>query len=91
MRTIKKDSRKEVLEKVDLKRLRKLKGLQAKEAEYQSKRLLVYYDEERAKLDKEHRDEIVKELKEKTKNGTMNNIVNSFFISLYLNRTKKGG
>lgn len=84
MRTIKKDSRKDVLEKVDLKKLRKLNGLQAKEAEYQGKRLIVYYDEERAKLDKEHRDEIVKELKEKTKNGTIYSVISNTNYKRYL-------
>ena len=48
MRTIKKDSRKEILKKFDLKKLRTLNGLQAKEAEYQGKRLIVYYDDDRA-------------------------------------------
>lgn len=84
MRTIKKDSRAEILEKVNLTKLRKLKGLQAKEAEYQGKRLLVYYDEERAKLDKEHRDTIVEELKEKTKNGTIYSIISNTNYKRYL-------
>ena len=84
MRTIKKDARQDVLEKVDLKRLRKLRGLQAKEADYQGKRLIVYYDEDRAKLDKEHREEIVAELKEKTKNGTIHSIISNSNFKRYL-------
>lgn len=84
MRTIKKDSRQEVLEKVNLKKLRKLGGLQAKEAEYQGKRLIVYYDEERAKLDKDHREEIIKELQEKTKNGTIYSIISNTNYKRYL-------
>ena len=84
MRTIKKDSRKEILEKVDLKRLRKLKGLQAKEAEYQDRRLIVYYNEDRAKLDKQHREEIVEELKQKTKKGTIHSIISNQNYKRYL-------
>lgn len=84
MRTIRKDSRREVLEKVNIKKLRKPGGLQAKEAEYQDKRLIVYYDENRAIQDKEHRDEIIKELKEKTKKGTIYSIISNQNYKRYL-------
>jgi len=84
MRTIKKDSRKEILEKVDLKKLRTLNGLQAKETEYQGKRIIVYFDSERAKLDKDHRDEIIEELKLKTKNGTIYSIISNSNYKRYL-------
>jgi transposase len=84
MRTIKKESRNEIFKKVDLKRLRTLNGLQAKEAEYQGKRLIVYFDEERAQLDKEHRESIIEELKEKTKNGTIHTIVSNINYKRYL-------
>ncbi len=84
MRTIKKDSRKEILEKVDLKRLRKLKGLQAREAEYHGKRLIVYYNEERAELDKQHREEIIEELKQKTKKGTIQSLISNQNYKRYL-------
>jgi transposase len=85
MRTIAKDSRKEVLEKVNIKNLRKLGGLQSKETKYRDKRLIVYYDSERAMQDKEHRDEVVKELKEKTKNGTIYSIISNQNYKRYLN------
>lgn len=84
MRTIKKSSRQEVLEKVDLKKLRKLKGLQAKESEYQGKRLIVYYDPDRAELDKQHRENIIQELKEKTKNGTIFSVISNSNYKRYL-------
>lgn len=84
MRTIKKESRRDVLKKVDLTKLRKLGGLQAKEVRYQGKRLIVYYDEERAKQDKEYRDEIIKELEEKTKNGTIYSIISNQNYKRYL-------
>jgi transposase len=84
MRTIKKDSREEVLKKVDLKKLRKMRGLQARETEYQGKRLIVYYDEKRAELDCQHRAEIVEELKEKTKNGTIYSVITNANFKRYL-------
>ncbi len=74
MRTIPKDDRAEVLGKADLKKLR-TKSLMYKDVEYQNKRLLVCYNPERAKLDAEHRERIVKKIRDKIKSGKIQAII----------------
>jgi len=66
MRTISKDERKEVLNKTNLKKIKKLK-LQFKEVDHKGQRLVVCFNEERAEKDKAYRERHLEKLKEKLK------------------------
>ncbi len=83
MRTISKKDRPEVFSKVNLKKLRN-SDLQYKEVEYKGKRLLFYYNEERAKLDAEFRERILERLREKLKSGKIKNLLESPTYLKYL-------
>ena len=74
MRTISQEDRKKVLSKADLKVIRK-KDLAYKEVKYQGKRLLVCYNPERAKKDKEHREEIIERIKEKIDGKSISSVI----------------
>lgn len=83
MRTISKQDREEVFKKADLKQLRK-SNLQYKEVEYKNKRLIFCYNEDRAKLDYEHRQRILDKLKEKIKSGKIETIIENKDYKRYL-------
>lgn len=75
MRTISKQDRAGLLQKADLRKLKK--NLEFRDIEYKGKRLVIYYNEERALKDKQKRDEILARIKEKIKGGTIKSIVSS--------------
>jgi transposase len=75
MRTIPKDERADIINKSGLKKLKK--DMEYCELEYKGKRLIVYYNEERAEKDKVKRDEILDRIKEKIKGGTIKSIVSN--------------
>ncbi len=74
MRTISKNDRPELFNKINLKKLRNHK-LQYKEVKYQGQRLIFYYNEERAILDAEFRERVLERLKEKLKSGKIKSLL----------------
>lgn len=83
MRTISKKERPEIFKKVNLKKLRN-SNLQYKEVEYKNKRLLFYYNKERAVLDAEFRERILERLRDKIKSGKIKNLLESPTYLKYL-------
>jgi transposase len=83
MRTLKKEKSAQILEKADLRSMRKIK-LQFKNIEYEGQRLIVYYNEERAQLDKQAREELLSKIKETIKSGKINSIVSNPSYKKYL-------
>lgn len=75
MRTIKKDERSELLCKANLTEIKET--LQYKNVEYKGRRLVVYYNPERAVLEAKKREEIIDRLKEKIKTGKLESIIES--------------
>jgi len=73
MRTIPKADRAAILDKADLKNLKK--NLDYKDFEYKGRRLIIYFNEERAQKDLAKRDEIVDRIKDKIKGGTIKTII----------------
>lgn len=76
MRTIAKDERKKVLSQAGLRKLSNHE-LEYKEVEYQGNRLIVCYNAERAELDREHREDEIKRLREKIKNKTIKQLISN--------------
>ena len=73
MRTIKKSERSKVLSKANLKKIKK-DELTCKEVTYEGKRLIVFYNPERAVKDAKKREEIVQKIKEKIASGDVKNL-----------------
>ena len=84
MRTIPKSDRLEIFDKVDLKNLRNTK-LKYKEIDYKGKRLIFCYNEDRAKLDAEHREKILEKLRDKLKTGKIATLIENQHFKKYLN------
>jgi transposase len=76
MRTIAKEERKKVLSQANLRKLSNHE-LEYKEVEYQGNRLIVCYNAERAELDREHREDEIKRLREKIKNKTIKQLISN--------------
>ena len=83
MRTLPKADRAALLNKADLKQIKK--NLEYRDIEYNGKRLIIYYNEERAQKDKEKRDEILERIKEKIKGGTIKSIISNKDYKKFLN------
>lgn len=83
MRTLPKADRAALLAKADLKQIKK--NLEYRDIQYQGKRLIIYYNEERAQNDKEKRDEILERIKDKIKGGTIKSIVSNKDYKKFLN------
>ena len=73
MRTIKKDERAEVLNKANLNKIKKT--LEFKNIEYKGRRLIVYFNPERAEIEAAKREEILNRIKDKIKNGKIESII----------------
>ena len=73
MRTIKKEERSELLRKANLHEIKET--LQYKNVEYGGRRLVVYYNSERAQLDAQKREEILNRIKDKIKSGKLESII----------------
>jgi len=82
MRTIPKADRAAVLSKADLNSLRK--NLDYKEITHKGRRLIIYYNEERAKKDRIKRDEILERIKQKIKGATIRSIISNKDYKKYL-------
>lgn len=76
MRTISKESRKAVLSQVDFRKLSNHE-LEYKEASYNGQRLIVCYNAERAELDRAHREDEVKRLREKIKGKSVKQLISN--------------
>lgn len=87
MRTIAKKDRPDIFSKVNLKKLRN-SDLQYKEVEYKGKRLLFYYNKERAVLDAEFRERLLERLREKIKSGKIKNLLESPSYLKYLDEVE---
>lgn len=91
MRTISKLERAKVLSQADLRKLTNHK-LEYKEVQYQNQRLVVCYNAERAELDRLHREDEVKRLREKIKGSTVKQLISNpshrKFIKLNDEKTK---
>jgi transposase len=83
MRTISKKERSTVLSKADLRHLKNSK-LQFKDVKHNGKRLVVCYNEERAKKDKEHRESLLEKLREKIKSGKVKNLISNPFYRRFV-------
>ncbi len=75
MRTIEKAERAAILDKAGLKNLKE--HLDYRDIQYKGRRLIVYYNEERAAKDKKKRDEILERIKDKIKGGTIQSIISN--------------
>lgn len=91
MRTISKSERAKVLSQADLRKLTNHK-LEYKEVQYQNQRLIVCYNAERAELDRVHREDEVKRLREKIKGSSVKQLISNpqhrKFIKLNDEKTK---
>ena len=75
MRTIAKKERSELLQKTNLRSIKE--NLEYKDIEYRGKRIIVYYNNERAQKDRLKREEILERLRSKIKGGDIKSIVSS--------------
>ena len=73
MRTIKKSERRDVLEKANLFKIKE--NLEFKNVDYKGRRLVVYYNQERAEIEAKQRDELIQRIEEKIKIGKIESII----------------
>jgi transposase len=75
MRTIKVEERSALLRKANLKEIKE--NLKYKNVAYNGRRLVVYYNPERAELEAQKRDEIIERIKDRIKTGKLESIIES--------------
>ena len=76
MRTIKKTDRAQVLSKANLKKIKK-DCLQCCEVEYKGRRLIVFYNPERAETDAKKRRELIEQINEKLKSKDVKSLISN--------------